>query len=228
LEELMKNDFAGCFSGMTPWGMDLQTLLKVCSIFKAFRKGCNQVLWTDADAGILLYKVPVHHFTNDNKNAHIYWSVSDIGARGLCRGYPASAGCINVEMFTSCLNSGAFIVKNTFWSEFFLLRVLTRSRFLNNPFCTTAKFNPARFDQCYISGRRYGDQCAISCETKADRSLMANMDCLGDHMSPVFQHLVGTQAWLPASRPDTFVGNCITKPKWTCVKHLASLPGFSG
>lgn len=228
LEELIKHDFAGCFSGMTPWGMDLQTLLKVCSIFKAFRKGCNQVLWTDADAGIVTYEVPVHHFTEDKKDAHIYWSVSDIGAQGLCRTFPSSAGCISMEMFTSCLNSGAFIVKNTFWSEFFLLRVLTRSRFLNNPFCTTAMFNPARFDQCYIAGRRYGDQCAISCETKADRSLMAKMDCLGDHTSPVFQHLVGTQAWLPPFRGDTFVANCITKPKWTCVKYLASLPGFSG
>jgi hypothetical protein len=56
---------------------------------------------------------------------------------------------------------------------------------------------------------------------------MENMDCLGDHMSPVFQHLVGTQAWLPPFRGDTFVANCITKPKWTCVQYLASLPGFS-
>jgi hypothetical protein len=227
LEELMKTDFAGCFSGMTPWGMDLQTLLKVCSIFKAFQKGCNQVLWTDADAGILNYQVPVHHFTKDNKNAHIYWSVSDIGAWALCRSYPANSGCISMEMFTSCLNSGAFVVKNTYWSEFFLLRVLTRSRDLNNPFCTTAIFNSAGFDQCYISGRHYGDQCAISCETRADRSLMAHMDCLGDHTSPVFQHLVGPQAWLPGFRSDTFVANCITKPKFDCVKYLASLPGFS-
>lgn len=223
LAELMKREFQDCFPGIALIGFDAQTVLKICSIIKAFRVGCESVLWTDADAA-LLSDDSLDIYTGGNPGADVYWSVSDIGAKEKCSGWSSPTGCQTFGDFTSCLNAGAVIFRNTRWTERFLMRVMARSQYLDNPFCNTSSFNEVGFDQCNLPhAPDSGDQCAISCEVKADPSIMAHFECLSDRMSPVFQAVALGGDWMVWLRKDVFVGNCILPDKWECIKALSDL-----
>lgn len=223
LAELMKHEFQDCFPGIALVGYDAQTVLKICSIIKAFRVGCESVFWTDADAALLADN-PLDTYTNGNQGADVYWSVSDIGAKEKCSGWTTPTGCQSFGDFTSCLNAGAVIFRNTRWTERFLMRVIARSQYLANAFCNTSSFNKVGFDQCNLPhAPDSGDQCAISCEVKADPSTMHHFECLSDRMSPVFQAVALSKDWMPWLRKDVFVGNCILPDKWECIQALSDL-----
>jgi len=195
-------------------------------VLKAFRAGCGTVFWTDSDAVILAAEVPLEHWLEMNDTAHVFWSVSDLGAEHTCSDWPTSKGCGTMGAFVSCLNAGAVIFRSTTWSEGFLLRVAARSRYLANPKCTTAQLNTARFDQCGLKGApATGDQCAIACETKEDPALMEHFECLSSRTDPMFQSICGPQSktWIPQLKWNTFVANCIGHPKWDCVKRVTGI-----
>jgi len=223
LAELMKREFQDCFPGIALVGFDAQTVLKICSIIKAFRVGCESVFWTDADAG-LLDDTPLDTYTKGNPGADVYWSVSDIGAKEKCSGWSTPMGCQSFGDFSSCLNAGAVLFRNTHWTENFLMRIIARSQYLTNPFCNTSSFNKAEFDQCNLPhAPDSGDQCAIACEVKADPSVMHHFECLSDRMSPVFQAVALSRDWMVWLRKDVFVANCILPDKWECIKALSDL-----
>eukprot|EP00419_Tripos_fusus_P027355 CAMPEP_0172726382 /NCGR_PEP_ID=MMETSP1074-20121228/90557_1 /TAXON_ID=2916 /ORGANISM="Ceratium fusus, Strain PA161109" /LENGTH=571 /DNA_ID=CAMNT_0013553379 /DNA_START=23 /DNA_END=1738 /DNA_ORIENTATION=- len=226
LQELIEKDFADCFPGVGMVRLDTQTLLKICSVLKAFRTGCGTVFWTDSDAAILAAEVPLAHWLEINKKAHVFWSVSDLGAEHTCFDWPTPNGCRTMGAFVSCLNAGAVIFRSTSWSENFLLRIAARSRFLADPKCSTAKLNKAEFDQCGLKGApATGDQCAIACETKEDPTLMEHFECLSSRTEPVFQSICGPESktWIPKLKENSFVANCIGHPKWECVKRVTGI-----
>jgi hypothetical protein len=226
LKELIEKDFADCFPGVGRVRLDTQTLLKICSVLKAFRTGCSTVFWTDSDAAILAAQVPLEHWLEMNDEAHVFWSVSDLGAEHTCFDWPTPKGCGTMGSFVSCLNAGAVIFRSTSWSESFLLRVAARSRYLADPKCTTAQLNNAKFDQCGLKGApATGDQCAIACETKEDPVLMGHFECLSSRTEPVFQSICGPESktWIPQLKLNTFVANCIGHPKWDCVKRVTGI-----
>jgi len=223
LAELMKREFQDCFPGIALVGFDAQTVLKICSIIKAFRVGCESVFWTDADAA-LISDTPLETYTTSKPGADVYWSVSDIGAKGKCSGWSTPTGCHSFGDFTSCLNAGAVIFRNTRWTERFLMRIIARSQYLANPFCNTSSFNEERFDQCDLPhAPNSGDQCAISCEVRADPAVMDHFECVSDRFSPVFQAVALSGDWMPWLRKDVFVANCILPDKWDCIKALNDL-----
>jgi len=221
--ELISKEFGDCFPGVDLDELDVQTVLKVCSIMKGFRDGCQTVTWTDADAAVLS-DTPLDFWMSENPAANIYWSVSDIGAEEKCWGWNSPTGCHAYQDFVSCLNAGAVIFRNSFWTEYFLYRVLARSRHLSDRFCNTAPFNTKGFDQCGLPGApNSGDQCAITCEVMADPAAMAQFECLSDRMSPVFQAVALSRDWMHLLRKDVFIGNCILHDKWECIKALVDL-----
>jgi len=221
--ELLGKEFGDCFPGVNLNELDVQTVLKVCSIMKGFRAGCQTVMWTDADAAVLS-DTPFDFWMRENPTANVYWSVSDIGAKEKCMGWNSPTGCHAYQDFVSCLNAGAVIFRNSFWTEYFLYRVLARSRHLSDPFCDTSPFNTRGFDQCALPGAPdSGDQCAITCEVMADPSVMANFECLSDRMSPVFQAVALSPDWMHLLRKDVFIGNCILKDKMACIQALVDL-----
>jgi len=221
--ELISKEFGDCFLGVNLNELDIQTVVKVCSIMKGFRNGCQTVMWTDADAAILS-DTPFDFWMTENPTANVYWSVSDIGAKEKCFGWNSPTGCHAYQDFVSCLNAGAVIFRNTYWTDHFLYRVLARSQHLSDSFCNTAPFNARAFDQCSLPGAPdSGDQCAITCEVMADPKVMEQFECLSDRMSPVFQAAALSRDWMHLMRKDVFIGNCILRDKLECIKALVDL-----
>lgn len=235
MEDLLIKDFAHC--GLSKEAVrsnhrNDHALLKFCGVWKSFADGCMVVVWTDSDAAFVDSSFPVEFWLAQNLAADVLWSVA--GPHDFCD-IPASEGCVSASHFTRCVNSGLFIVRNTYWSRRYVRRILERSLSMvpadhweeswhhwrkaklpssqwNIPLaCDLYPDNPPQWSQCWAQqpGRlKYGDQCVIACDTMenmSDASVMDHFHCIS---SRSFQHVQKRHDSKYTIPQDAYLVNC--------------------
>lgn len=237
LEELVATDFKACpVRGMHMSGENISAhaILKFCGIWDAFESGCDLVLWTDSDAIIYNSTVTIEQFVAQDSRADVYWSVSDNrwnhGSMWCLlpnASHTAPIGCVDYGTFLGCLNTGAFIIRRTDWSRWFvgsILEVASTPMPMDEKLCDMEADALQSREQCW----HFGDQCIISCMTRANRSLMDHYACFATPASPTFQrisvHNISRYEGTSTITGNTFVVNCAGNDEYLipCIRDAVS------
>lgn len=213
-EDLLEGNFSGCQLGNRTNALKQHsyTIAKFCAVQMAFADGCRNVLWTDSNAIILKPELTIEAWLaqSQSPDADVHWAISDFRPRHFCY-FPGeqqntSNGCINLATFVGCLNSGAFIIRQTSWSNEYILHLLQRA--VGHDDCgSTKNVSIHRREQCGMGAA--DDQCLISCETIGDPDILNHYACFSKPAKTVFQVVQPEWYQLLLSRiRDAFVVNC--------------------
>jgi len=228
------------------------TLLKYCAISSAVNEnGCEKVLFTDADAMIINHDIPVEMSWPGIPQSQI---TTDIHARWSFAQWPEGftpdwkpniavvphdsdwcmskepGSCGSYKTFATCLNTGAFIMDNSDFSQQLIEHAIHTLLKITQKGCTTGNLNPWQLDQCRLS---HGDQCITACAIKhagsndgkagEDIALPEGFVCLDTAARPRLQEMFQLKNNYPAPHNDTFVVNCIGSDKINCIKHIKGM-----
>merc|ERR1719401_398483 len=147
-------------------------------------------MWMDASVVIHTPRLSLDHWMSANPEADVYWSLDDPGAQKWCKQALERTGNESVDelnVFSSCLNAGVFIMRRNAWTEQLLTRTLQLSRDTRKERCSTASLNPERFDQCmftHFNVAQYeqahvGDQCVVTCDATKHKDVLAHYQTFG-------------------------------------------------